>query len=293
MTFRGTIEDLQNAVVVDRDGDKLGKVAQVYLDNDTRDPSWVTVKTGLLGTNESFVPLDKSDYADGTITVPFEKSYIKDAPPIAEDGELVREQEDELYRYYGISGGTGGQQDPGVDPTGSRDHAGRQDTPGPRNTAGRQDAPGARDDQDQHRPDVTDGGGVTLHEEQAHVGTEKVQTGRVRLRKHVVTDTEQVEVPVQREELVLEREPADGRAGGTLSEEEVDVTLTEERPVVEKETVATEDVRLGKRAVTDEETVRTDLSHEEVEMDEEALDGRPGRRARGDEPGTAGPGRGV
>lgn len=76
-----TIEDLQNAVVVDRDGDKLGKVAQVYLDNDTRDPSWVTVKTGLLGTNESFVPLDKSDYADGTITVPFEKSYIKDAPP--------------------------------------------------------------------------------------------------------------------------------------------------------------------------------------------------------------------
>lgn len=80
MTFRGTIEELQNAVVVDRDGDKLGKVAQVYLDNDTRDPSWVTVKTGLLGTNESFVPLDKSDYADGTITVPFEKSYIKDAP---------------------------------------------------------------------------------------------------------------------------------------------------------------------------------------------------------------------
>ncbi|MGO1286431.1 MAG: YsnF/AvaK domain-containing protein [Brachybacterium sp.] len=88
---------------------------------------------------------------------------------------------------------------------------------------------------------MTDGGGVTLHEEQAHVGTEKVQTGRVRLRKHVVTDTEQVEVPVQREELVLEREPADGRAGGTLSEEEVDVTLTEERPVVEKETVVLAD----------------------------------------------------
>ena len=290
MTFRGTIEELQNAVVVDRDGDKLGKVGQVYLDNDTRDPSWVTVKTGLFGTNESFVPLDRSDYADGTITVPFEKSYIKDAPHIAEDGELVREQEDELYRYYGISGGTGGQQEPGVDATGHRDHAGQQGAPGAPGVPG---TPGTRDDQDQRRADGTDGAGVTLHEEQAHVGTERVQTGRARLRKHVVTDTEQVEVPVQREELVLEREPADGSSGGTLSEEEVDVTLTEERPVVEKETVATEEVRLGKRSVTDEETVQTDLSHEEVEMDEEALDGRPGHRGRGDEPGTAEPGRGI
>lgn len=280
MTFRGTVEELQNAVVVDRDGDKLGKVGQVYLDNDTQQPSWVTVNTGLFGTNESFVPLDRSDYADGTITVPFEKSYIKDAPNIAEDGELAREQEEELYRYYGLSGGTGGRHEPGVDPTDHPDRAGQEHAAGPRG------------DRDQHRGAGADGGGVTLHEEQAHVGTERVETGRARLRKHVVTDTERVEVPVEREEVVLEREPADGRAGGTLSEEEeVDVTLTEERPVVEKETVATENVRLGKRSVTDDETVQTDVSREELEVDGDGLDDSRGQRGRGE--GTGAPGRGI
>ena len=123
------------------------------------------------------------------------------------------------------------------------------------------------------------------------MGTERVETGRARLRKHVVTDTERVEVPVEREEVVLEREPADGRAGGTLSEEEVDVTLTEERPVVEKETVATENVRLGKRSVTDDETVQTDVSREELEVDGDGLDDSRGQRGRGE--GTGAPGRGI
>src|SRR5690606_35530856 len=103
MTFQGTIEDLQTAVVVDRTGDKLGKVGQVYLDNDTHQPSWVTVNIGLFGTNESLIPLAEASYADGTITVPYEKSFIKDAPNIAEDGELGREQEGELFAYYGVT----------------------------------------------------------------------------------------------------------------------------------------------------------------------------------------------
>ena len=276
MTFRGTIEELPNAVVLDRNGDKVGKVGQVYLDNDTQQPSWVTVNTGFFGTNESFIPLDQAHYADGTITVPHEKSFIKDAPNLEEHGELTREQEGELYRYYGLdgaAGATGGETDraargtagPGPDATDRRDADARAAAgPGPVNGPGPSDRTA--------RTGGDEGGDVTLHEEQAHVGTERVQTGRARLRKHVVTDTERVEVPVQREEVVLEREPADGRSGGTLSEEEVDVTLTEERPVVEKETVATENVRLGKRSVRDEETVQTDVSREEIEVD--GADGR-------------------
>lgn len=269
MTFQGNIEDLQSAVVVDRTGDKLGKVSQLYLDNDTQQPSWVTVNTGLFGTHESFVPLTEASYSEGTLTVPYEKAFIKGAPTIAEQGELPREQEDELYSYYGLGGAAG-------DAAGGPGHRG--------DDRGHQgdDRDRQGDDRDRQRDDraaaTTDGGSVTLHEERANVGTERVATGKARLRKHVVTDTESVEVPVQREEVVLEREPADGRSGGTLSEEAVDVTLTEERPVVDKETVATENVSLGKRAVQDQETVDTDLAHEEVEIDGQTpRTGRPER----------------
>lgn len=248
MAYQGNIQDLQTAEVVDSTGDKVGKVGQVYLTNDTQDPSWVTVNTGLFGTKETFIPLAEANYSDGAITVPYEKSFIKDAPRVDEDGEISREEEDELYRYYGI-----------------QDTAGTAGTTG--TTTGTTDRAGAQDRADRGTEE-----GVTLHEERADVGTERVQTGKVRLRKHVVTETEHVEVPVEREELVIEREPVDGQTtGGKLGDDEVEVTLSEERPVVNKETVATEKVNLGKRTVEDTETVDTKLAHEEVDID------RPGK----------------
>ncbi len=102
MTYQGSIQDLQVAEVVDSAGDKVGRVGQVYLTNDSQEPSWVTVNTGLFGTKETFIPLAEASYADGIITVPYEKSFIKDAPHVDEDGEISREEEDELYRYYGV-----------------------------------------------------------------------------------------------------------------------------------------------------------------------------------------------
>lgn len=338
MTFQGKIEELQNAVVVDRTGDKVGKVGQVYLDNDSGQPSWVTVNTGLFGTKESFIPLTEASHADGTLTVPYEKSFIKDAPNLEEHGELGREQEGELFNYYGVNtatsnGGDGGDGDR-TDPRAGQHHDARPDATGTAagtaaggvggnsvdgNRTGADARPGtdsrpgadaragvdarpdtdnrpgadARPGADRHadaagtRPDRADaagrdGGGVTLHEERVDVGTERVETGRARLRKHVVTDTEHVEVPVQREEVVLEREPVDGRSGGSLSDEEVEVTLSEERPVVQKETVATEKVSLGKRTVRDTEGVDTEVSHEEVDVD--GLNGERPRDAGQDRP---------
>lgn len=331
MTFQGKIEELQDAVVVDRTGDKVGKVGQVYLDNDSGQPSWVTVNTGLFGTKESFIPLTEASHADGTLTVPYEKSFIKDAPNLEEHGELGREQEGELYSYYGVgtsagngNGNAGDRRRDGdrTDPRAGQHRDARADAtgtaagtaaggvggngvdgnrPGADTRTGADARPGAgnrpdadaRPGTDRHadaagtRPDRADaagrdGGGVTLHEERVDVGTERVETGRARLRKHVVTDTEHVEVPVQREEVVLEREPVDGRAGGSLSEEEVEVTLSEERPVVQKETVATEKVSLGKRTVRDTEGVDTEVSHEEVDVD--GLNGERPRDAGQDRP---------
>ena len=240
MAFSGSIQDLQRAEVVDSTGTKVGKVGQVYLTNDSQEPSWVTVNTGLFGTKETFIPLAEATFSGVVITVPYEKSFIKDAPHVDEDGEISAQQEEELYRYYGVAddrgtaaAGRGTDRDRDLD----RDRAGK------------------------------DADGVTLHEEKVVVGTERQQTGKARLRKCVVTDIEQVEVPVQREEVVLEREPATGRDAGRVGEEEVEVTLSEERPVINKETVATENVSLGKRTVEDTETVRTEVAHEEVDVD--------------------------
>src|SRR5919199_1403161 len=92
---------------VDNDGDKLGKVGQVYLDDQTGRPEWATIKTGLFGTSETFVPLADATVADGTLRVPFEKAKVKDAPRVeAEQGHLSPDEEAELYRYYGMGTGT-------------------------------------------------------------------------------------------------------------------------------------------------------------------------------------------
>lgn len=328
MTFQGSIQDLQAAEVIDSTGDKVGKVGQVYLTNDSQEPSWVTVNTGLFGTKETFIPLAEARYADGAIAVPYEKSFIKDAPHVDEDGEISREEEDELYRYYGVAddatagtgtrdldrdgidgrdaalaGGAGAGVGAGLGTDGRRedrelDKAERDLERGDRHQAdadaqyaqghelrgdvderlAEHDDKNAARHADRAERDGLGDDGVTLHEERVSVGTERVETGRARLRKYVVTETEQVEVPVRREEVVLEREPATGTGDGRLGEEEASVTLSEERPVIEKETVATENVSLGKRTVEDTRTVDTEVSHEEVDVDGvDVVEGRDGR----------------
>jgi uncharacterized protein (TIGR02271 family) len=114
---------------------------------------------------------------------------------------------------------------------------------------------------------------MTRSEEQLNVGTEKVQTGRARLRKYVTTEQQTVTVPVSREEVRIEREPiTEGNrdaalSGPGISEEEHEVILTEERPVVSKETVPVERVRLDKETVTEQERVTEDVRKEQIDLD--------------------------
>ena len=114
---------------------------------------------------------------------------------------------------------------------------------------------------------------MTRSEEHLEVGTQKREAGRARLRKHVVTEQETVTVPVTREEVTLEREPITdanidaATDGPAISEEEHEVVLTEERPVVQKETVPVERVRLGKETVTEQAQVTEDVRKERIEAD--------------------------
>lgn len=264
------IHQLRSATVVDRDGSKVGNVQQVYLDDTTGRPSWVTVNTGLFGTRETFVPLDRATQDGETVRLPYEKSFIKDAPNLDVDEHLEPSHEEELYRYYAIGGdaaaATRRDRDVVDRNRGERDLANRDVTDWDVNDA---DVTG----RDRNVTDRDSEAATTLHEERLNVGTERREAGRVRLRKYVVTDTETVDVPVQREELRVERErvgdqPA--RPGGLdVDRDRTDETIVlhEEHPVVEKETVATERVRVGKETVTDREQVTTDVSREEADLE--------------------------
>jgi uncharacterized protein (TIGR02271 family) len=219
--------------LIDRDGDKIGSIGNVYLDDRTGQPEWLTVKTGLFGMRESFVPTANARAEGDTVRVPYTKSHVKDAPNVDADGALSEEEESRLYRHYDLSDGE--------------------------RTAGR----------DVSGPETDDA--MTRSEEEVRVGTTRRETGRARLRKYVVTEHETRTVPVQRERVRIEREPIVGASadkatdGPDISEEEHEVTLHAEEPVVEKRTVPKERVRMDRDTVTGEETVSAEVRKERIE----------------------------
>jgi uncharacterized protein (TIGR02271 family) len=255
MISENQIADLAGATVHDSDGDKIGKAGQVYLDDSTGQPSWLTVNTGLFGTSESFVPLEGASFSGGTVTVPFDKAKVKDAPRVATDGHLDVSEEEELYRYYGLGGG--------FDTTTDTDYV-ATDTQNVHGTVGH-DTSGPTTDN-----------AMTRSEERLNVATQKVQTGRARLRKYVVTEQQNVTVPVTREEVRLEREPitdaniGNATSGPAISEEEHEIVLTEERVVVSKEAVPVERIRLDKEIVTEQQTVSEEVRKEQIELEGDA-----------------------
>ena len=102
-----TLDDVQTwrgLTMVDADGDKIGKIEAIYLDRQTGEPEWATVRTGLFGTRVSFVPIrDAEKTDDDTVRVPVQKEKVKEAPRIDADEELSPEEEQRLYEHYGRS----------------------------------------------------------------------------------------------------------------------------------------------------------------------------------------------
>lgn len=282
MLNRENIEDLlnRNGNVIGSDGDKIGSIGQLYADDDTGEPTWVTVKTGLFGTSQSFVPVEGAHTQGEDLVVPYTKEHVKDAPRVDVDGHLTPEEEDRLYTHYDRGARTysdarsdNARND--VDLQGDADlNAG---TP----TAGidrdrdfdrdRYTAAAGTVGHDTSGPNTDDA--MTRSEERLHVGTEREAAGRARLRKYVTTEHVTKTVPVQREEVRLEREPITdanrgaAMSGPDISEEEHEVTLHEERPVVQKETVPVERVRLDKDVVQDDVTVDEEVRKERIEAD--------------------------
>lgn len=270
--------------VLGSDGDKIGSVGQIYLDDQTGDPSWVTAKTGLFGTSESFVPLQGADVEGNDVRVPYTKAQVKDAPRVESDGNLSPEEEDRLYRHYEIGGGVTGDRTDTT--TGMVDNERDLDANAGRH-AGTADAgmTGRTDDRDAAGFDSgretvghdtsgpTTDDAMTRSEEQLHVGTERTEAGRARMRKYVVTENVSKTVPVSHEEVRVVSEPitdanrGNAHDGPSISEEEHEVTLHSERVVADKETVPVERVRLDKETVTENETVSDEVRKEKIEVE--------------------------
>ena len=267
--------DFHGRTLVDRDGEKIGTVDEVYNSQEGGTPEWALVHTGLFGTRKNFVPLRGASPGGGEVHVAVDRQAVKDSPSLEADEQLSEAEECRLFDHYGIpytaAGSTAAQGVPGPsarptereadgDYEGDGDHAAERGGT-PQGAVG-SDAPGPTTDD-----------AMTRSEEELRVGMRERETGRVRLRKYVVTEHVQQTVPVRREEVRLEREPITdanrdrATAGPEISEEAHEVVLHEEQLVVDKRVVPKERVRLGKDTIIDEQQISEEVRKEQIDVD--------------------------
>jgi uncharacterized protein (TIGR02271 family) len=241
-TFTGDrIEELHGLDVYDREGDKIGSVDELFVDQQTGQPEWIGLGTGFFGTKRVLVPFQGADVRDDGLFVPYDRDRVKDTPEIDSD-RISQETEQRLYAHYGL---------------GYSER--RSDTGLPEGASGSDDLAETMKDQ----------AAMTRSEEELRVGKREEEMGRLRVHKWV--ETEQVDVPVdvRREKARVTREPVDETVTDEdIGDDSLEVTLSEERPVVEKETVAKERIGIEKDVETDTETVSGEIRKERVEVDE-------------------------
>lgn len=232
---------LADMTMYDQEGGKVGRVGQAYAADGSGRPEWVTVITGLFGTRETFVPLAGAEVTGDQLRVPFTREHIKAAPNADADGHLTHSEGRRLYDHYGLPG------------------AG---TPGRESVDSHSDAQADRAGEDAE---------LVRSEERLHVGTEEDVVGVARLRKVVVTEHVTTTIPVSHEEVRVVREPV--RSGdpvhARIAEDEAEVTLHAERPVVAKEQVAVERVRLETERVSEQQEVSATVRKERIDVDDE------------------------
>ena len=231
--------------VMDSSGNKIGSVDGVWVDDATGELEFVGVKTGWLMGKTHIIPAAQAqiDGSSQTITVPFAQDQIKDAPSFGTDDELSPDDENQIYSYYGMDRSTA--PSPTGLPAGDQSNATTYGTT----------ATGERD--------------IQLSEEELQVGKRQVEAGRVRLRKVVRTEQQEVPVELRREDVEIERVPASGQnvSGDAFQEEEIEVPVMREEPVIGKQAHVTGQVRVGKDVETEQRTVGGEVRKEDVEID--------------------------
>ncbi|MFC9468186.1 DUF2382 domain-containing protein [Streptomyces coelicoflavus] len=290
MITREEIANVLDQPVYDGDGNKIGDAKHVFFDDMTGRPEWVSVKTGMFGGAESFVPIRDAAMVQDHLEVPYGKDQVKGAPSVDVDagGHLSETEEHRLYDYYGINWDSvlseaertdDGRSAAGTGTAGTAGAAGAAGAAGLAGTAGAAGTAGGRTGREDamRREGMRGDEAMTRSEEQMRIGVERHESGRARLRKYVVTEEVQQTVPVTHEEVRVVREPItdanrdEALAGPEISEAEHEVTLHAERAVVETETVPVERVRMTTEELTENETVRGQVRKERIEAETESF----------------------
>jgi uncharacterized protein (TIGR02271 family) len=274
--FTAIEDQYASYTVVDRSGEKIGKVDDLFLDENNQ-PEYFGVKMGFLGTSSTLIPADITtvDEERGFVEVSQSKDSVKNGPAFDDDREITPEYENEVRSYYGLGTASGAEDrgsyanyssgDPGAVGPGMREgdtetgefrgHA--EDDEGIAQTSGSD-----LEDEDELR--------VQRTEEELAAGTREREAGQLKVRKRVRTDRESIEVPTRHEEVSVERVPVEGEVSeAEIGEDEVRVPVTEEEVVVSKKPVAKEEVRIRKDVVSGTETVEEDVRREEIEVEDE------------------------
>ncbi|SCK39219.1 DUF2382 domain-containing protein [Streptomyces sp. WMMB 322] len=286
-------------MIYDPDGKKIGEARHVFLDERTGEPEWATVRTGLFGTQETFVPIHEGRVVGDNIEVPFRRTKVKEAPHMdVSRGRLTEQQERELYSFYGLAwDGSQAAPEAGGEAQGTAAGAGTRTAEAPEagaaaGAAGAAGVAGATGAAGEASTGATPYAGeaagaaaapasayatgqdaMTRSEEHLHVGTQRYETGRARLLKYVVTEEVEQAVPVRHEEVRLEREPITdanreaAMSGPEISEDSYEVVLHDERPVTEVEAVPVERIRLVTEEHVRQETVRGTVRKERIEVE--------------------------
>jgi uncharacterized protein (TIGR02271 family) len=269
--FTAVEDQYAGYTVVDESGTKIGKVDDLFLDENDQ-PEYFGVKMGFLGTSSTLIPADiaTTDDERSIIEVSQPKSTVQDGPAFDDDREITPDYENQVRSYYGLGAvestedrgtysGYSGEVGPGMyegdTETGEfRGHL--EDDEGVNQSTGSD-----LEDRDELR--------VQRSEEELVAGTREREAGQLKVRKRVRTDRETIEVPTKHEEVSVERVPVSGEATeAQIGEDEVVMPVTEEEVVVDKRAVAKEEIRVRKDVVEDTEVVEEDVRREEIDVED-------------------------
>ncbi len=234
------IQQLRDRPVYSREGEKIGAVEEIFIDYETSRPEWIGIGTGFFGTKRVLVPVQGASLDSEGVRVAYSKDQVKDSPDIDGD-DVSQETEYELATHYGLDYSEQ-RSDTGL-PEGRPDSAG----------------------------DTAQGrASVTRSEEELRVGKQDVERGRARLHKWVETEPVQIDVELTHETARVSREPVNETiSGAEIGEEEIEVELRSERPVVQKQAVAKERVTLDKDVETETASVSDEVRKERVEVEDD------------------------
>jgi uncharacterized protein (TIGR02271 family) len=255
----------QGRTMISSDGEKLGKITEVYEDPETGKVDWATVSSGLFGTKSNFVPLAGASPDGEDVRVNVTKEQVKDAPGVEDDGDLSEPEERRLFEHYGVPYTTAGSTTAQGTPEGG-DASATGNAADDRSQLSSEEA--GHDTSGRTTDDA-----MTRSEEELEVGTRQRESGRARLRKYVITEMVTKTVPVSHEEVRIEREPItdanrdQATDGPDISEEEHEVVLHEDEVVVDKQAVPKERVRMGTETVTEDREVSEELRKEQIETE--------------------------